>query len=38
MKNYDAYLRHYYGDYMTPPPVENQVATHHFRAYYTEEQ
>lgn len=22
--NYDAYLRHFYGDYMTPPPVEKR--------------
>lgn len=27
-QNYDAYLTHMYGDYMTPPPIEKQV-THH---------
>lgn len=25
IKDYDAYLKFYYGDYMTLPPVENQV-------------
>lgn len=28
IKNYDAYLSHYYGDYMTPPPVEKRTADH----------
>lgn len=27
-QNYDAYLTHMYGDYMTPPPVEKQVSHH----------
>lgn len=27
-KNYDKYLTHVYGDYMTPPPIEKQK-THH---------
>ena len=25
---YDKYLTHYYGDYMTPPPKENQISHH----------
>lgn len=25
---YDKYLKHIYGDYMTPPPVEKQVSVH----------
>lgn len=28
VKNYDAYLTHLYGDYMTPPPAEKRVAEH----------
>lgn len=33
LKDYDFYLSHIYGDYMTPPP-ENERATHHdFEAY-----
>lgn len=28
VKEYDAYLTHLYGDYMTPPPVEKRVAEH----------
>lgn len=31
-KNYDAYLRAVYGDYMIPPPIEERV-THHNLAY-----
>lgn len=27
-KNYDAYLSHVYGDYMTPPPIDKQVTKH----------
>lgn len=27
-RNYDAYLRAYYGDYMTPPPPEKRTITH----------
>ena len=26
--NYDLYLSHIYGDYMTPPPKEKQVSVH----------
>lgn len=33
-KEYDKILRKYYGDYMTPPPVEEQVSWHHFKAYF----
>lgn len=30
-KEYDEYLSHLYGDYMTPPPLEKRVSTHsHF--------
>ena len=28
IKNYDAYLTHLYGDYMTPPPVDKRIAEH----------
>ncbi len=28
LKDYDAYLRHYYNDYMKLPPVEKQVGHH----------
>ena len=27
-RNYDSYLTLLYGDYMTPPPVENRVSNH----------
>ena len=30
---YDEYLTRTYGDYMTPPPPENQVSHHNFEAY-----
>jgi lipopolysaccharide cholinephosphotransferase len=30
---YDAYLRHYFGDYMQLPPVEARVS-HHLKAYF----
>lgn len=30
---YDTYLKQVYGDYMTPPPVEEQVTHHSFVAY-----
>ncbi len=30
---YDEYLTKTYGDYMTPPPIENQVSHHSFEAY-----
>lgn len=32
-KGYDEYLTKTYGDYMTPPPKENQVRHHSFKAY-----
>ena len=28
IKNYDAYLTHLYGDYMTPPPIDQRNADH----------
>lgn len=34
IKEYDKFLRLYYGDYMTPPPVEKQVPSHNYKAYY----
>ena len=34
LKNYDAYLRSEYGDYMKLPPVSMQIARHGFKAYY----
>lgn len=34
--NYDDILRSGYGDYMTPPPVEDQVPSHSFVAYHEE--
>lgn len=30
---YDEYLTNLYGDYMTPPPKENQVSHHDFEAF-----
>lgn len=30
---YDAYLKHLYGDYMTPPPVEKQASGGHPKVY-----
>ena len=35
--NYDAYLSHFYGDYMTPPP-EDKRARHHFEAYWIDQE
>lgn len=34
-ENYDAYLAHFYGDYMTPPP-EDKRAVHDFDAYWVD--
>lgn len=34
---YDAYLSGLYGDYMTPPPKEEQQGRHEFRAYWRDE-
>ncbi|MDO4811213.1 MAG: LicD family protein [Eubacteriales bacterium] len=34
MKDYDAYLRCLYGDYMQLPPEKDQVSHHLFKAYY----
>ncbi|MFQ7069794.1 LicD family protein [Ruminococcus bicirculans (ex Wegman et al. 2014)] len=33
-KNYDAYLKQLYGDYMRLPPVESRVSNHNFEARY----
>lgn len=32
-KDYDKYLTHVYGDYMTPPPKEKQITHHDFKIY-----
>lgn len=32
-KGYDEYLTKTYGDYMTPPPIENQVSHHSFKTF-----
>lgn len=34
---FDEYLTRTYGDYMTPPPLENQVSHHSFEAYLLDE-
>ena len=34
IKEYDAYLRQIYGDYMQLPPLEQQVPRHGFTAYW----
>ena len=36
-KNYDLYLKAFYGDYMTPPP-EDKRGGHHIQVYKVEEQ
>ena len=35
---YDTWLTLFYGDYMTPPPVEKRVTRHDFRAYWREQE
>ena len=34
--NYNEYLTHFYGDYMTLPPVEKRKTHHTFKAYWRE--
>ena len=34
IREYDKFLRDYYGDYMQLPPVESRVPLHDFKAYY----
>ena len=33
IKEYEKYLEHTYGDYMTPPPPEKQITHHDFKIY-----
>lgn len=33
ISSYETYLTNVYGDYMTPPPVDKQVAHHYFEAF-----
>ena len=33
VKDYDGYLRNYYGNYMELPPVNKRIAHHFFKAY-----
>lgn len=33
---YDKLLTNFYGDYMTPPPIEQQVSVHSFDAFWKE--
>ena len=33
ISRYDRFLRHVYGDYMQPPPVEERVSIHYYDAY-----
>lgn len=33
-KDYDAYLKTLYGDYMQLPPVEKRISSHGFKAYW----
>ena len=33
-KEYDKILTHFYGDYMTPPPIDKQITHHSFDAYW----
>lgn len=36
-KEYDAWLKNIFGDYMKLPPIEKQVSHHRFEAYYKED-
>lgn len=35
-KGYDTILKSFYGDYMTLPPIENQISNHAFTSYIKE--
>ena len=35
---YDAWLRGFYGDYMTPPPEHKRISRHRFKAFVKENQ
>lgn len=34
IKGYDTFMRMYYGDYMQLPPIEKQVPSHDYKAYF----
>ena len=36
VKDYDTYLRNLYGNYMTPPPVDQQVGHHYNKGFSLE--
>ena len=36
-KNWDKWLTQFYGDYMTPPPIEKRISTHGYELYDLEE-
>lgn len=35
-KEYDKILTHFYGDYMTPPPIDKQITHHSFDAFWVD--
>ena len=38
IKQYDKFLSTVYGDYMTPPPKEQQIGHHYINAYYLKDE